>query len=63
VQPTIDRHVYFFRCGTAQVRNGRTLVLYTNEVGVHERAIAMDRDTLIGDILYLDDYSYVRGEC
>lgn len=49
--------------GVAQVRNGRTLVLYTNEIGVHERAIAMDRDTLIGDILYLDDYSYVRGEC
>lgn len=49
--------------GVAQVRNGRTLVLFTNEIGVHERAIAMDQDTPIGDILYLDGYSYVRGEC
>lgn len=49
--------------GVAQVRSGGTLVLYTNEIGVHERAIAMDQNTLIGDILYLDGYSYVRGEC
>lgn len=49
--------------GIAQVQGGRTLVLYTNEIGIHERAIAMDRDTMIGDILYLDGYSYVRGEC
>jgi hypothetical protein len=48
--------------GVAQV-NGGVLTLYTNEVGVQERTIAMDRDTLIGDVLYLDNYSYVRGEC
>lgn len=49
--------------GVARVRNGSTLVLHTNEIGVHERAIAMDQDTPIGDILFLDGYSYVRGEC
>jgi hypothetical protein len=42
--------------GVAQVRNGGTLVLYTNEIGVHERAIAMDQNTVIGNILYLDGY-------
>jgi hypothetical protein len=46
-----------------QVRNGDTLILHTNEIGVHQRAIAMDEDTIIGDVLYLDGYSYVRGEC
>lgn len=48
--------------GVAQV-DGGVIILFTNEVGPQERTIAMDKDTLIGDVLYLEDYSYVRGEC
>lgn len=49
--------------GIARLSDSRTLTLYTDEIGVHEREIAMDEDTVLGDVLYLDGYSYVRGEC
>lgn len=48
--------------GVAQV-DGDVLTLHTNEAGLQQRTIATDRATVIGDVLYLDAYSYVRGEC
>jgi hypothetical protein len=48
--------------GVARV-DGKVITLFTNEVGVQERTIAMATDASVGDVLYLDGYNYVRGEC
>ena len=46
--------------GVAQVSGG-SLTLFTNEVGTLRRTIAMDRNTMIGDVLYLDGFRYARS--
>jgi hypothetical protein len=48
--------------GTAVLVNPRTLTIYPTTGEPLSMSIAMD-ETMIGPMLYLNDYSYVRGGC
>ena len=49
--------------GTAVLVNSRTLTIYLTTGEQQSMSIAMDKTTMIGPMLYLNDYSYVRGGC